>query len=313
VQPKVGVARDFGQVTRVLCFVGMGWAFGTLHTELSKFMHARGVICDLLDWSRIYSRDEIQMMSRSYDYIYSVTGEAWPLTDSYGIPHEKIIVVAHGDYDIHHALETRPLEEFDRFAGYGVVSGYLRDLSAQLGVKRVPTIVRLGINYRRFLSPVAEALRVVGYGGSMFRDNNGGVDWKRGNLAKQATESAGLVFNPAGEFHFLAMPQYYRSVDAVVVSSSREGYGLPAMEAAAAGRLVISTPVGGFPQQASYGAGIVAPIEADDFTTFVTEKLAYFKNRPREYFEICSETQAAARRLDWEYVLDEWIELFARP
>jgi glycosyltransferase involved in cell wall biosynthesis len=300
-------------MTRVLCFIGMGWAFGTVHSELSRFLHSRGVICDLLDWSRGYSREEVQMMADCYDYIYSVPGETWPLTDNYGIPHEKIIVVAHGDHDICRPLETRPPDELERFGGYGVISEYLQQVSADAGVSRVPKIVRLGINYRRFLAPVPRELKVVGYGGSMFREDRHGVDGKRGILVKQAVEDAGLVFAPAGQFHFLAMPRYYRDVDAVVVSSTNEGYGLPAMEAAAAGRLVISTPVGGFPDQAAWGAGIAAPLEDDAFKAFVTERLIYYKEHPREYFEMCTQIQAAARHLDWDYVLDEWIELFTRP
>ncbi len=300
-------------MVKVLCFVGMGWAFGTVHAELSKYMHTRGHTCDLLDWSRRYEFDEMQMMCEYYDYIYGIPGETWPLTDNYGIPHNKIIVVAHGDYDLHHALESRPRDEFEKFAGYGVLSEYLKDVSADLGIQRVPKIVRYGVNFRRFFVPVSEGLNVVGYGGSMFRDNNGGVDWKRGILVKEATEDAGLVFNPAGKFHYLAMPRYYGDVDSVIVSSSREGYGLPAMEAAAAGRLVISTPVGGFPGQVSLGAGIVAPIEAREFKKFVTNTLVHYKNNPVEYVEVCRDIQAAARHLDWDFVLDDWIELFTRP
>ena len=300
-------------MAKVLFFVGMGWAFGAVHSELTRYLHARGHTCDRLDWSKGYERGEMKMMVDYYDYIYSIPGETWPLTDSYGVPHDKIIVVAHGDYDIHHALESRPRDEFDKFAGYGVISKYLQEVSAGLGIRRVPTVVRYGTNYRRFLTPVPRELKVVGYGGSMFRDDSGGVDWKRGALAKEATEAAGLTFTPAGKYHFLAMPAYYRDVDAVVVSSSREGYGLPAMEAAAAGRLVISTPVGGFPDQASWGAGIVAPIEANDFKRFVTDKLSHYKDNPTEFFEMCRSIQAAARNLDWDFVLDEWIELFTRP
>ena len=40
------------------------------------------------------------------------------------------------------------------------------------------------------------------------------------------------------------------------------------LEAAAAGRLVIGTPVGHFPRKAYQGGGILAPIEADKFTAF---------------------------------------------
>src|ERR1700733_11228464 len=107
---------------RVLLFIGTGWAFGSVHFELSKYMHARGIVCDVLDWGKSYKRDEMAMMASYYDYFYGVPGETWPLTDNYGIAHEKIVVVAHGEYDLHHVVNTRPPEEIERFAEYAVIS-----------------------------------------------------------------------------------------------------------------------------------------------------------------------------------------------
>jgi hypothetical protein len=296
-------------VKRVLFFAGTAWAFGSVHFELVKYLHSRGLVADVLDFGRVYNRDEMAMMGQYYDCIVGVVGETWPLTDTYGIPHEKIVAIAHGEYDLQHVLEARPPEELDRFAGYGVISEWLLQLSADLGIRRVPKIVKYGVNYQRFLAPLASELRIVGYGGSMHRADPAGVDWKRGVLAQEAAEAAGLVFAPAGQFHFLAMPQYYRKVDAVLVTSLREGFGLPAMEAAAAGRLVISTPVGGFPDQASLGAGITAPLGADEYKEFVIDRLTYCKDHPTDYVEMCRQIQQAARYLDWVHTVDDWIEL----
>jgi len=297
------------KVKRVLFFVGFGWAFGSVHSELVRYLHSRGIVADMLDWSRVYGRDEMRMMGEYYDRVVSIPGETWPLTDNHGIPHEKIVVIAHGDYDLRHALQARPREEFDRFGGFGVISQYLQQLSAELGIKRVPKVVKYGVNCSRFFTPVASELKVVGYGGSMERKDHEGVDWKRGHLAKEATEAAGLVFNPAGQYHFLAMPQYYRQVDAVLVTSLNEGFGLPAIEAAAAGRLVISTPVGGFPYLASLGGGITAPVDAQAYREFVTESLSYYRNNPKEYVQACENIRASAKRFDWEHTIDQWIEL----
>jgi glycosyltransferase involved in cell wall biosynthesis len=81
------------------------------------------------------------------------------------------------------------------------------------------------------------------------------------------------------------------------------------MEAAAAGRLVISTPVGGFPYLAARGGGITAPLGAEEYKAFVTEKLMHYKERPDEYMETCSKIQEAALQFDWEYTVEEWIKL----
>ncbi len=296
-------------VNRVLFFTGTGWAFGAVHFELVKYLHSRGLVADVLDFGRSYGREEMALIGEYYDCVVGVLGETWPLTDNYGIPHEKIVVIAHGEYDLQHALETRPAEEIDRFGGYGVISQWLLELSAELGIRRVPKVVKYGINYQRFLAPPASELKVVGYGGSMHRADPAGVDWKRGMLAQEAAEAAALTFAPAGRYHYLAMPHYYRQVDAVLVTSLREGFGLPSMEAAAAGRLVISTPVGGFPDQAARGAGVTAPLAADEFKEFVIDKLNYYKDNPAAYRQTCRQIQEAAKCLDWEYTVDDWIEL----
>jgi glycosyltransferase involved in cell wall biosynthesis len=67
---------------------------------------------------------------------------------------------------------------------------------------------------------------------------------------------------------FHDMPDFYRSVDAVLITSVTEGAQLPVKEGAAAGRLVISTPVGDFPLRAYHGVGIIAPIESQKIHKF---------------------------------------------
>lgn len=193
-------------MTRILLFTGVGWAFGTVHSELVRYLHAHGVVADILDWSKSYGRNEMHMMADYYDRIYSVPGETWPLTESYGIPHHKIIVVAHGEYDLQYMLTTRDPNEINRFAGYGVISNFLKQQSIEFGVSRIPQVVKYGINTRRFFSQLPMALRTVGYGGSMHRADPTGADWKRGGLGQQATEAAGPQFAPAGRYHCLAMP-----------------------------------------------------------------------------------------------------------
>jgi glycosyltransferase involved in cell wall biosynthesis len=93
------------------------------------------------------------------------------------------------------------------------------------------------------------------------------------------------------------------------VSSVTEGAGLPAREAAAAGRLVISTPVGDFPLLASRGLGIVAPIESHEYEKFVAKPIKYYKDNPPAFIERCRNIQNAARQLDWPNVIGDWVEL----
>ena len=97
--------------------------------------------------------------------------------------------------------------------------------------------------------------------------------------------------------------------DAVVTSSISEANALPVMEAAAAGRLVIGTPVGNFPRNAYEGAGIIAPIEPDKFKEFTAATLRYYKDNPTEFVRKCQDIQKAATKLDWKHMIGDWIEL----
>src|SRR5260370_14292748 len=180
------------------------------------------------------------------------------------------------------------------------------------GVFRVPKVVSLGINFAEFYSKISERLATVGYASSMSVTTYG-VEWKRGALAEAAAREAGLEFRVAGstanQASFHDMPEFYRSVDAVLTSSISESGPLPVMEAAAAGRLVIGTPVGHFPRKAYEGGGILPPIVAGKFKAFTVETLRYYKDNPAAYRDKCHEIQEAARKFDWKYKIDEWVEL----
>src|SRR5205807_3453635 len=134
---------------------------------------------------------------------------------------------------------------------------------------------------------VPERLATVGLASSYSQKTSLGVEIKRGELAEAAAAAAGLEFKVAGstanQISFHDMPDFYRSVDAVLVPSVTEGAQLPIREAAAAGRLVISTPVGDFPLRASQGIGSVAPIEAHKYKKFVAERLQYYRDNPADF------------------------------
>ena len=133
------------------------------------------------------------------------------------------------------------------------------------------------------------------------------------NSCEAAAREAGLAFKVAGstgnQISFHDMPEFYRSVDALVTSSVSESGPLPVLEAAAAGKLVIGTPVGHFPQMAYQGAGVMAPIEAEKFTAFTAATLLYYRDHPAAYRDKCRSIQEAARQADWQNVIETWIAL----
>jgi glycosyltransferase involved in cell wall biosynthesis len=103
------------------------------------------------------------------------------------------------------------------------------------------------------------------------------------------------------------MPDFYRSVDAVIMSSLQEGGAMPPYEAAAAGRLVIGTPVGDFPRLCLEGLGILGPLDDRLFEDFAVGVLMRYKADDALFRLRCEHTRTAARRnRDWGVVMPEW-------
>jgi GR25 family glycosyltransferase involved in LPS biosynthesis/glycosyltransferase involved in cell wall biosynthesis len=296
---------------KVLIYGYPKWSHGRVYYDLCVHLQRRGYIVDILDW-QVNHADYIKQIIPYYDLFMTACDGVRTLVDSYGVPYEKIIVVSHHEFDIRMLIEQKGIEVFGRFANFGVVSESLYSASLVLGVQRAPMVAPLGINYSEFYGEISEQLETVGYAGSMSVKTYG-VEWKRGALAEGTAREAGLAFKVAGwtgdQISFHDMPDFYRTVDALLITSISEGAGLPAMEGAAAGRLVIGTPVGHFPQKAYEGGGIIAPIEPEKFKAFATAKLQYYKKHPAGYVAKCRSTQETARKFDWQYSIGDWIEL----
>jgi predicted O-methyltransferase YrrM/glycosyltransferase involved in cell wall biosynthesis len=305
------------QARKLLIYGYTKWSHGRVYYDLCKHLHRQGYIVDILDWQMNHSAN-IGEIIPYYDLFMTALDGVSRLVDSYGVPYDKIIALSHHELDIRMLIEQKGIEVFDKFANYGVVSEFVYCASLMQGVPRVPMVASLGINYSEFHADIPERLTTVGYASSMSVKTYG-IEWKRGELAEAAAREAGLAFTVAGstgnQTSFHDMPDFYRSVDAVVTSSISEAAQLPVMESAAAGRLVIGTAVGHFPLKAYQGGGIIAPIEAEKFKAFTAATLRYYKENPAAYFDKCSSIQEAARKSDWQHSIGEWIELIetARP
>jgi glycosyltransferase involved in cell wall biosynthesis len=297
--------------TKVLIFGYTKWSHGRVYYDLSKQFYRRGYIVDIINWREDQSSCFADLIPL-YDLFMTALDGVGTLTDIYRVPYEKVIALSHSEMDIRMLIEQKGTEVFEKFAGYGVVSECVYCASLMKGVTRIPKVVPLGVDFAEFYSEISERLATVGYAGSMSLETYG-VELKRGELAEVAAREAGLDFKVAGstrnQIWYLDMPDFYRSVDAVLNSSISESAGLPVMEAAAAGKLVIGTPVGHFPRKAYEGGGILAPIEAGKFKAFTVDTLRYFKDNPAAYRDKCHAIQEAARKFDWKYTIDAWVDL----
>ena len=304
-------ANAKSRATKVLIYGYPQWSHGRIYYDLCKQLHRRGYIVDIMNWQENHAA-YIADLIPFYDLFMTALDGVRTLTDIYGVPYDRVIALSHHELDIRMLIEQKGVEVFDKLANYGATSEFIYCSSLMKGVPRVPKVVSMGVNFAEFYSKISERLSTVGYASSMSVTTYG-IEWKRGELAEAAAREAGLEFRVAGstgnQASFHDMPEFYRSVDAVLTSSISEAAQLPVMEAAAAGRLVIGTPVGHFPRKAYEGGGILAPIEAGKFKAFTVETLRYYKDNPTAYRDKCHAIQEAARKFDWKYTIDEWVEL----
>lgn len=293
---------------KLLIFTEAKWAFGSLYTEACKHLVRHGIVTNMLDWGNAYTLDDMQSLLTTYDYIVSTYNGVPILMNDYQIPANRIIIQIHGEPEFLNFQDTQGLDIFNQVAEYAVVGNSLVNSSVTMGISRVPKVTYLGITTDLYRIAISEKLTTVGYAATYKVLNKWGTDIKRGVLAEQATANAGLIWNPSRHVPFGMMPAYYSRVDAVVMSSLQEGFGLGVMEAAAAGRLVIGTEVGNWTETPELG--ITAPVREEDFVPFVSDTLKWYANNPVAYREKCLAAQNHVRAWDWQHKILSWVKLF---
>jgi glycosyltransferase involved in cell wall biosynthesis len=308
---------------RVVFYFEPNWAFGTVHYELCKYLYGYGFDCRLLPWNKSYTYEEMRELNDTTD-IFVTTPHGWRFLgyDYKTVKPEQCVIISHAKLDMTELIHYHGYDDFNRFKRYACVSDWLVNLSAELGIQRPAELTPVAINYNAFYSKPNDSLRTVGYAGSFHgKDEFAAADiqsalaqpkyHKRAWLVQEATERAGLTFIPAGPYHnsFVTMPGFYKRVDAVIAASTEEGAGLPVMEGGAAGKLIISTPVGHWNTRITEAGGHAVPTDDVGFVEKTTELLSYYKNNPEKYRQRCLEIQHHAQSYDWKYVIDKWVDI----
>lgn len=273
-----------------------------------KYLFEQGVNATVLSWNKDYNRQEIQELGDNIDYFVANPYGISLLIDRFGIAPAKCIAVAHAVRDLHDFMRFTPANR-SRLHGFGVVSEWLFKQSVLLEIDRVPLVVPIGINYESFVSEPSKELKTIGYAGTISNDAIHS-DIKRYWLVEQSAQRTNLDLKPAARYHnnYVTMQGYYKTVDAVIIASTEEGAGLPALEASAAGKLVISTPVGIWLDK-SGRTGHTVSIEETQFLSETERLLMYYKDNPEEYRMKCLETQQHAKLYDWSNVIKYWVDL----
>lgn len=298
---------------RILFFTQNRWAFGSIHHGLAKEMWKHGHYANLLDWTIGYTVEEFRLMRDSYDVFVTMPDAVLSLHYKYGVELERIVTVAHGQWDILLAKQQADQDFYPKLKGFGVISQILKRKCEEWRISRIPDVVELGIHTSVYSGSIPDKLKVVGYGGGGETRNWFGQEIKRPKLVERVVEAAGLELKKHQFYNHLAMPGYYRRVDAVVMSSVEEAGGLPMMECAAAGRLPIGTPVGYFEDNAKKGGGVLVPLDEEEFLETTKLILNDFKNDPRAYRQKCERVREyAIQNYDWSVKIGDWINLLCK-
>jgi glycosyltransferase involved in cell wall biosynthesis len=295
---------------KILFYVENNWAFGSIHHALCKELYNYGFYCNVLDWSQNYSTDEMNFLNNIYDIFVTLPNTASTLLN-YGIPGEKIIIVAHEQTDIYITKQQFGIDFFKQFLKFGGISEILKEVSIKENINKNMLLVKYGVHFNDFYRPIKTSLKIVGYGGAKYSNNYFGIDRKRGFLVEKiVNETEGVEFLEHKFYRYMCMPSYYENIDCLMVSSLEDAGGLPAMEAAAAGRLVMSTPVGYFKNNSSLGAGILLPFDEEEYLKQGKYFLEYYRDNNSLYMDKCEEIQQFAREhYDWSKTIHTWINL----
>lgn len=295
---------------KVIFFTQNRWAFGSIHHGLCKELYKHNIYANLLDEDGNYTKEEYQLLNEQYDLFITNPDKVINLHTKSNIPLNKIVAVAHGQWDI--LLSNHQNGDiYPHIHSFGVISNILKSKCKEWNISVEPKVVETGIHFDLFYAKPSEQLRVLGYGGIKQTYNFYRQEIKRGHLVEKACESIeGIQLQTSGSYNHLCMPAYYKTVDSVIMSSAEEAGGLPMLEAAAAGRLPIGTPVGFFEENASKGGGILVPLDENEFIKQTRQIILYYRDNPKEYIDKCLETQAYARdHYDWSKKIKAWVEL----
>ena len=289
----------------VLYFTQPRWAFAQIHHGLVKRMWDYGIYSHLLDWTLTYTVDEMQMLADKFD-LFLTTPEAVRILNMGNIPTNRMIAVAHCERDIAIAIHEGGKDFFNDLYAYAGVNQDLVEVSKRMGVTREMQVVRIGIDGQHYKAEPATHLNKVGYAGAMEAWLSHGPEIKRGRLFTRICDELGLEKVFHNNHHHLCMAGFYKKCDAVLVTSSSETVGLPILEAAASGRLVISAQVG----YANGKQGILCRMDDEDYMTDAKSALLFYRNNPIAYREACHAYQDyVLRNHDWSQCIKDWVNL----
>jgi len=320
--------------SNIFVYSQLDWAFGSINAGLSKYLFPDGINLHLYDWNRTYEISDFHNTLPYYDLILSCCdGSAVLLNyDETLASRVKFVVIIHSYRDLFW-IQERHSEYMQEHITYTALCPWIIEEAKKILPNLDISFTPLGIDTSLYskIKP-SEKLITLGYAGA--RDDNAGAKAeslgdlcengfpaakKRSEMAFEISRKTNLnLVCATADYdkrniyrHYTLMPGWYTNVDAICVTSLQEGAGLPALEAAAAGRFVISTDVGHFGWHSQNKGGIMLPTNREEYIEEATKVLTYFKNNPSSFAKACKKVQLhALENYCWNAVKHYWIDLF---
>lgn len=317
---------------RVVFFTDHEWSLGRLVKDLTKYLWQYDIDVQLLTWRKIWDRHQIHQLLDTVDWFVSNTNGTRVLYSDYGVPIERLIEIMYHTSDFYKLISTEqqpnaglPAELIARLGKLATLSQEIVDMAAALPT-RVPKEVKLlkiGYNSHSFYGIPSQECKTLGFAtGYHTREetelgikagNNEPWIFKRGYLAKESAEVAGLTFSVAQHCTTtnLTMPGWYSAVDVISCPSRDQGAGGPVYEGGLAGKLILTTNTGEFQSCITEHGADVVPVDEQGFLEESARLLSYYKNNRYAYRERCySIRDYAVKTYDWKNFIPKWLELF---
>lgn len=294
---------------RILFFVNNNWVFGKIHNALIKTLYPE-YLCDIRCWTTNLSDLEAKYFNEKYDLFISTPEGCHHLATQSGIPYDKLVAVAHADWDIHVAVTQNGMtyENFQALRGYAVICPLMQQISFVYGIPRIPAVLPVGVTCADYVRPPSQALNRIGYFGKYERTLSSSLDIKRGYLAERVAKEAGVELVRQESVHFLVTESLYKSVDLVMFCSLIEGNPYVALESFAAGVPVLGTATGIFPELAKSGGGGILPFEEEEFVANAAEVIRALQENPDLYQRMSTAALAESKKHDWSVLKQTWLE-----
>lgn len=213
-----------------------------------------------------------------------------------------------------HELPPRGLVKFlNQFPGVNAVSWRLYNIFKNSGLRNIHYTPN-GVDADLFMPE--QNINLEGPLRAGFSGNKK-HDWRKGisNYIEPACDLPGVDLRLAmpqdGHYVPLAdMPQFYNEIDLYICASSSEGFSLSVLEAAACGRPIISTRVGGSEELIEDG---VNGFLVDRDAQAIREKLKFLLNNRQAVRDMgAANREIVLGKWSWEKRAPDWIEFLRK-